>query len=472
MKVRLILLLSVCLAAVSAVRAQPAEPPPGAMRAPEQLDQLLGPIALYPDALVALILPAATAPSDIVLASRFLAAGGLPESIGNHSWDESVKSLAHYPEVLKWMDDNLEWTQELGEAFIAQPADVMKAVQRLRARAKAAGTLTDTPQQQLVMEGDAICIVPAQPDVIYVPRYDPEIVYVQRPVYYSEPFLTFGLGFAVGSWLTYDCDWGQRVIWVGRRSNGWRPPVLFTRPRYVSDPDWRHWKPSPRSRIARPEFHRPRVDVVRPRPYAEISPRPSWPRAGSMPDRGDRADRIGRDGRMEPRDDLRHGPPNVPPISAPAAAGTPAGVNRNPVPSVSGPPPTPGVRPARQGNESNSEVRRGFVDRRVGGEVRRESSPTPAPAPPASAATPATPASPPVMRERVRDPSGPGTPPAGRERGRDQPPGASPAFVPHAAPPAVAPPHVVPVAPQPPVSQPVRDANADPRRRDQDKNQN
>lgn len=105
-----------------------------------QLETLLGPVALYPDALIALILPASASSSDIVLAARYLAANQDPQQLDAQAWDESVRSLARYPDVIKWLDENLAWTQQLGTAFLAQPAEVMQAVQRLRARARAAGT--------------------------------------------------------------------------------------------------------------------------------------------------------------------------------------------------------------------------------------------------------------------------------------------------------------------------------------------
>jgi hypothetical protein len=119
------------------------------------------------------------------------------------------------------MDHNLEWTTAVGEAFLDQPADVMNSIQRLRAEAIAAGNLTNTPQQQVVQEETVIRIVPAQPDVIYVPQYDPDVVYVQPYSRDFGPLLTFGTGFAVGSWLNYDCDWGRRSIYVGQWRPGW-----------------------------------------------------------------------------------------------------------------------------------------------------------------------------------------------------------------------------------------------------------
>ena len=141
--------------------------------------------------------------------------------MANQPWDDSVKSLARYPDVLKWMDQNLEWTTAVGEAFLDQPAEVMNSIQRLRAEAMAAGNLTNSPQQQIVQEETVIRIVPAQPDVIYVPQYDPEVVYVQPYSQDFGPLLTFGVGFAVGSWLNYDCDWGRRSIYVGHWRPGW-----------------------------------------------------------------------------------------------------------------------------------------------------------------------------------------------------------------------------------------------------------
>ncbi|MBC8010725.1 MAG: DUF3300 domain-containing protein, partial [Burkholderiales bacterium] len=103
--------------------ATPAEPEK-TLLTPSQLDELLAPIALYPDPLVAIILPAATFPTDVVMAARYLKAGGDPEGIDDQSWDDSVKALARYPDVVKWMDENLAWTQQVGAAFVVQPAAV------------------------------------------------------------------------------------------------------------------------------------------------------------------------------------------------------------------------------------------------------------------------------------------------------------------------------------------------------------
>ncbi len=213
----LLLAIGSWLAPLPAQIAGQPVPPPVQMDSqklnPEELGHLLAPIALYPDALVALILPASTVSPDVVMAARYLKANGDPANTENQPWDESVKSLARYPDVLAWMDENLEWTTSVGEAFVEQPADVMAAIQALREQAKAAGNLVDSPQQNVVEEDEVIRIVPADPEVIYVPQYDPQIVYVQS--YSSVPVLTFGIGFAVGSWLCYDFDWRQRCFYRG-----------------------------------------------------------------------------------------------------------------------------------------------------------------------------------------------------------------------------------------------------------------
>ncbi len=194
----------------------------------EELDKLVAPIALYPDSLIALVLPASTESADVVLAARYIASGSDQDAIDNQSWSDSVKSLARFPDLVKWMDENLAWTQQMGEVFEAQPADVMNAIQRMRAQARAAGLLTDTPQQKVVMQDEVICIVPAEPEVIYVPRYDPEILWMRRPYYGS--FMTFGLGFGIGSWLYFDCDWFGHGIWMHDRQPGWVYHPAWRRP--------------------------------------------------------------------------------------------------------------------------------------------------------------------------------------------------------------------------------------------------
>ncbi|MGO9477660.1 MAG: DUF3300 domain-containing protein, partial [Limisphaerales bacterium] len=136
--------VSLCVLAGAALsaRAQTAVPPPMAAYQPlsyQQLDQLLGPIALYPDPLIAQILPASTLPTQIVLADRYVSGGGDPNQIDQQPWDPSVQALARYPEILKWMDDNLNWTTDLGQTFLNQQQEVMESIQRLRQSASNLG---------------------------------------------------------------------------------------------------------------------------------------------------------------------------------------------------------------------------------------------------------------------------------------------------------------------------------------------
>jgi len=255
MKALFPLFAAVCLAV--SLRAQA----PATAYAPEQLDQMLGPIALYPDPLVALILPASTVPSDITLAEQYVAANGDPSQIDSQPWDKSVRGLAHYPDVLKWMNDNPDWTRALGAAFAMQPADVMKSVQQLRGKALAAGTLRSSAQQSVNMEGDNIRIVPAQSNTIYVPQYDPGVVY-DVPEGYDGPFITYGIGYPVGAWLGYECDWDDFGIWIGP----WRPGWGYNR-------DWRdphfggsRWRPDARGGHALMQgYYRPSGAIPSPR---------------------------------------------------------------------------------------------------------------------------------------------------------------------------------------------------------------
>lgn len=227
---KIAILLCVFTGTVMSMRAQMAVPPPIPANQPiseAQLDQLLGPIALYPDPLIAQILPASTVPMQIVLADRYVSGGGDPNQIDQQPWDPSVQTLARYPSVLKWMDDNLNWTTELGQAFLNQQQDVMVSIQRLRTSASHFGNLQSTPQQQVVNDGGNIEIVPADPQVIYVPVYQPDQVYYQNG--YGSPFITFGIGFAIGGWLDGDFDWGHRnIIYWGhdhpRPANWWHEP--------------------------------------------------------------------------------------------------------------------------------------------------------------------------------------------------------------------------------------------------------
>jgi hypothetical protein len=183
----------------------------------EELEDLVAPIALYPDPLIAQILPAATFVDQIDEAARYVREYGRYARVDRQYWDVSVKAVAHYPDVLFMMDQKYDWTVSLGQAFVNQNDDVMYAIQLLRQDARAAGNLVSTPQQQVIVDNGYIRIIPAESQVIYVPVYDPQVVYIERP---SPGFglVTFGAGLSIGAWLNRDCDWRDRKVFY----HGWR----------------------------------------------------------------------------------------------------------------------------------------------------------------------------------------------------------------------------------------------------------
>jgi hypothetical protein len=216
------------------------------MLKPEELDQLVAPIALYPDALLAEVLMSSTYPLEIVQADRWvtenknLKGDALKAAVDKQSWDDSVKSLIATPSVLAMMSAKLDWTQKLGDAVLAQQPDVMDAVQRLRVKAQANNKLSSTKEQTVSVarqeNKEVIVIEPAVPDTIYVPYYDPAVVYggwpyADYPPYYFPPPLgyvpgailatgiAFGAGYALGRWASGGNYWGGGVNWGGRNIN-------------------------------------------------------------------------------------------------------------------------------------------------------------------------------------------------------------------------------------------------------------
>lgn len=201
--------------------------PEGGLSA-EQMDNLLAPIALYPDPLLAQVLPASTFVDQIDQAARWLRSNNNnPAKIDSQKWDVSVKSVGHYPQVVYMMSDKLDWTTALGQAYVNQSTDVLMSVQRLRARAKAAGYLVTTPQQTVIVEKEVIKVVPAQPQVIYVPTYNPQVVYVQPSgpstgTVVAAAAISFGVGLAIGAWLNNDCNWHTHTVYYhGWHGSGW-----------------------------------------------------------------------------------------------------------------------------------------------------------------------------------------------------------------------------------------------------------
>jgi hypothetical protein len=173
----------------------------------EQLDQLLAPIALYPDSLLTQILMASTYPLEVVKAMNWLKQNkglkgdALTAALEKQKWDPSVKSLVNFPDVLQMMNDKLDWTQQLGDAFLAQQQDVMKSVQKLRGKAHAEGNLKTTKEQKVVVEKETqtIIIEPANPQVVYVPTYNPTVVYGVWPYPAYPPYYAYPPGYAAGA---------------------------------------------------------------------------------------------------------------------------------------------------------------------------------------------------------------------------------------------------------------------------------
>ncbi len=207
----------------------------------EELDQILAPIALYPDSLVAQILMASTYPLEVVAASRWvkknkdLKAEALTAALEKEGWDPSVKSLVNFPQVLDMMNEKLDWTQKLGDAFLAQQKDVMDTIQKLRRKAEAAGNLKTTKEQKVIVEKETIIIESASPQVVYVPTYNPVVVYGAWPYpayppysYYPPGYVagtaafSFAAGVAVGAAWGYawgNCNWHGGDVNVNYNQN-------------------------------------------------------------------------------------------------------------------------------------------------------------------------------------------------------------------------------------------------------------
>ena len=209
----------------------------------EELDQVLAPIALYPDSLLAQVFIASTYPLEVVMADRWvkqnkdLKGDELNNALSKQPWDASVKALVPFPEVLTMMSQKLDWTQKVGDAFLEQQADVMDTVQKLRKRAADAGNLKSTEQQKVIVEREVIRVEPVNPQVVYVPVYDPWSVYgpwwwPAYPPYVVYPypfgvaiapgFIWFGAGFFVGAY------WGSWGYW------GWHNHACYVNRNYYA----------------------------------------------------------------------------------------------------------------------------------------------------------------------------------------------------------------------------------------------
>ena len=240
-------LAAICLTLPVPIFAQEA---PAKVFKQEELDQVLAPIALYPDNILTQILIASTYPLEVVQAERWvkqnksLKGDAQKTALDKQSWDDSVKALVPFPDVLTMMSEKLDWTQKLGDAFLAQQKAVMDTVQALRRKAKEAGNLKSSKEQEVKTEGDIIIVQPADPQVVYVPTYNPTVVYgpwpypayPPYPVYAYPPgaaMFTFAMGVAVGAAWYHgwgNCNWNGGTVNINKNVNINRPASPGTRP--------------------------------------------------------------------------------------------------------------------------------------------------------------------------------------------------------------------------------------------------
>ena len=226
-------------------QAAPAAEVPAAKFSTDQLDQMVAPVALYPDPLLMQVLIAATYPLEIVEADRWLRqqsglkGDALDKALEQKDWDPSVEGLTHFPDLLKRMSENLDWTKDMGDAFLGQKDDVLDAVQRMRRRAQEAGTLKSTKEQTVTQttenNKETIIIQQADPQVVYVPQYAPSQAYgsyAPPAPYYPAVYgytpgqmataslLSFGVGVGVGALISNGCDWGHGDVYVNNNYGG------------------------------------------------------------------------------------------------------------------------------------------------------------------------------------------------------------------------------------------------------------
>ncbi len=211
----------------------------------DQLDSLVAPIALYPDPLLAQVLAASTYPLELVQLQQWLAKNAglkdqaLTDAVEKQDWDPSIQAMSVFPDLVKQLIENIKWTTELGNAFLAQQSDVMDAVQRMRMKAQQAGNLKSSEQQKVetrVVESKTVVIIePANPQVVYVPSYNPVVVYgppiyPYPPIYYPPPsyyaagmVIAFGIGVAIGTSYRggwgWGCGWGHSNVNINVNNN-------------------------------------------------------------------------------------------------------------------------------------------------------------------------------------------------------------------------------------------------------------
>lgn len=388
-----LLVAALALALAPAARAQSIDEQ-AIVYTQEELDPLLAPVALYPDALLAQVLTAATYPLEVVQAARFVQANprlqgdAMARAAQGKNWEPGVTSLVQFPSVLAMMSDKLDWTQQLGDAFLSSPEAVMDTVQSLRAKAQAAGNLQSNAQQQVVMEERYIVIQPARPEVVYVPYYNPVLVYgswwwpARQPWYWVPPPVyrpaTWGqvvatgvvwsvaIGITQSIWFDVRPSWRERHVTVINVINinrpGYRPGVWLHNPVHRQGVAYRDVSTRDRFR----PVDRPAVDgrlpwrgrdepavqpiaVTRPAPAPKPAVRPAPAPQPSVRPAPTPRPTVRPAPTPTPTPSVRPAPPPRPAVRpAPAPAPRPA-VRPAPEPKPAlrpAPPPKPAVRPA------------------------------------------------------------------------------------------------------------------------------
>jgi hypothetical protein len=361
---------------IDAPAASMAIRPPASSLSGPALEQLVAPIALYPDPLLGQILTASTYPLEVVEAQRWLVENGhstlsgptLADALTDEPWDNSVKGLLSFPDTLQMMNSQLQWTEQLGEAFLARQADLMDAIQSLRRRAESAGSLKSTPQETITANDTGIAIEPANPNVIYVPYYFPALAYGPWPwpdyppyyfgmvpgIYFGDAMIGFGLGIGIYGpwWLGFGWDWHHHHLYPHRSPFPMNP--------WQHNPGHRHGVPyrdagnaarfqegSSEARRAARGFSLPEVSHRVPAPPQEQAPRgvDREPPTADYP-RGTRPPST------TPRVEANH-----PPVATPRAA-----------PER---PPAPAYESFGRGHEVRSESNRGFSSSHPGSSPAR-----------------------------------------------------------------------------------------------------
>ena len=339
----------------------------------EELDQMLAPIALYPDPLLSQVLMASTYPLEVVQASRWSRANpnlkgqDAVRAVEPMDWDPSVKSLTAFPQVLAMMDQKLEWTEKLGEAFLAQQEDVMDSVQALRRKADAQGNLLSSDQMSVARQGGYIYLSPPAPEVVYIPYYDPMVVYgpwwypAYPPVFWAPPAYYVGPayrpGFYWGSGISISAtfffghtDWRQRRVTVVRnqvtnvtvnRTTVINPPASRTRVAWQHDPVHRRGAPF-HNAAARQRFEQVRASA----PAAAAAPVPRSTVRPSSDATRQRKTEERRNGPQERRDSAA--PRAVAPSVNSGRPSASSDVERS----------KPAVRRQAQGNQANTQAQR------------------------------------------------------------------------------------------------------------------